>query len=183
VDLTSRRNRRTIIRMKSSTRGRNFDDVKHDGGSISDSSSAHVCDSLLRLSRHRKLAIHSESWKALNSQHNLQNSRRSPSPHFYTVESSSNDSDCSSSKGRRRFRLLRKKKFDVTPNKHGQVNVLKKTPSEISFQVELVIELTESLICEHQVDCGSSEVSSLSCLDDYIDEGFVGFNIEQQMRR
>jgi hypothetical protein len=166
--------------MKSNTRGRNFDNLKHDGDSNSDSSTAHVCGSQLRLSAHRKLTLHNERWTA---QHNLQNSRCSASPHFYTAESSSNDSDCSSSKGRRRFRLLRKKKCDGVSRRHEQINTFKKTPSEISFRVELVIDLTESLICDRQLHSGSSEVSSLSCLEDHSDEGFVGLNIEKQIRR
>ncbi|KAI2498812.1 hypothetical protein MHU86_15665 [Fragilaria crotonensis] len=94
-------------------------------------------------------------------------------PRFHETESSSDDSDGSSSKGRRRFRLGRKRQSWTNlarTNRDSQHHSSR--PSSTSGLVEEGM-LEEVALQRSNVCGGVSEVSSLSCLEVCSDEEYL----------
>jgi hypothetical protein len=98
-------------------------------------------------------------------------------PRFHETESSSDDSDGSSSKGRRRFRLGRKRKSwtnlaRTNRDSHHHSSRYSRQPSSSSGLVEK--GMLEEVALQSSYFCGGvSEVSSLSCLEVCSDEEYL----------
>lgn len=86
-----------------------------------------------------------------------------PSFRFYVAESSSDDSDGSSTKGRRRFRQRRKLQWTNLARTEDSLQ-------RVRFPSACLLEGMAEIALQSQSFGGSSEVSSLSCHEVYSDD-------------
>jgi hypothetical protein len=101
-----------------------------------------------------------------------------PPPRFHETESSSDDSDGSSSKGRRRFRLGRKRQScwkNLTRTSRDSQHSSPYSRIQRSTTGLVVEKMVEEVALQSLHFCGASEVSSLSCLEVCSDEELLDF--------